>query len=97
MSETAPSRACRAVSDKSSMRLGNGVAQTSRRKTDPFVFCSLQGIHNYTLPGWATKDVMDKLEKLAELALLSLFGLYKTAEKSRLQGGNAQLSGRRRR
>ncbi|KFV65685.1 Prostatic acid phosphatase, partial [Dryobates pubescens] len=46
-----------------------------------------EGIHNYTLPGWATKDVIDKMEKLAELALLSLFGLYKAQEKSRLQGG----------
>uniref|UniRef100_A0A8C3KAY2 acid phosphatase n=1 Tax=Calidris pygmaea TaxID=425635 RepID=A0A8C3KAY2_9CHAR len=46
-----------------------------------------QGIHNYTLPVWATKDVIDKMEKLAELSLLSLFGLYKTEEKSRLQGG----------
>lgn len=27
------------------------------------------------------------MEKLAELALLSLFGVYKTEEKSRLQGG----------
>uniref|UniRef100_A0A8B9P4P1 acid phosphatase n=1 Tax=Apteryx owenii TaxID=8824 RepID=A0A8B9P4P1_APTOW len=45
------------------------------------------GIHNYTRPVWATKDVMDKMEKLAELSLLSLFGLYKTEEKSRLQGG----------
>ncbi|XP_052651114.1 prostatic acid phosphatase-like isoform X3 [Harpia harpyja] len=44
-------------------------------------------IHNYTLPVWATKDAIDKLEKLAELSLLSLFGLYKTEEKSRLQGG----------
>ncbi|PKU33582.1 prostatic acid phosphatase-like [Limosa lapponica baueri] len=44
-------------------------------------------IHNYTLPVWATKDVIDKMEKLAELSLLSLFGLYKTEEKSRLQGG----------
>ncbi|XP_013806188.2 prostatic acid phosphatase [Apteryx mantelli] len=46
-----------------------------------------EGIHNYTRPVWATKDVMDKMEKLAELSLLSLFGLYKTEEKSRLQGG----------
>ncbi|KAJ7404550.1 Prostatic acid phosphatase [Willisornis vidua] len=46
-----------------------------------------EGIHNYTLPVWATKDVIDKMEKLAELSLLSLFGLYKTEEKSRLQGG----------
>ncbi|NXL87134.1 PPAP phosphatase, partial [Alectura lathami] len=46
-----------------------------------------EGIHNYTLPVWATKDVVDKMEELAELALLSLFGVYKTEEKSRLQGG----------
>ncbi|NXF47803.1 PPAP phosphatase, partial [Oceanites oceanicus] len=45
-----------------------------------------EGIHNYTLPLWATKDVIDKMENLAELSLLSLFGLYKTEEKSRLQG-----------
>ncbi|NXU51298.1 PPAP phosphatase, partial [Turnix velox] len=46
-----------------------------------------EDIHNYTLPVWATKDVINKMEKLAELALLSLFGVYKTEEKSRLQGG----------
>ncbi|NXR40397.1 PPAP phosphatase, partial [Zosterops hypoxanthus] len=46
-----------------------------------------EGIHNYTLPAWATEDVINKMEKLAELALLSLFGVYKTEEKSRLQGG----------
>ncbi|GAB0184323.1 dnaJ subfamily C member 13 [Grus japonensis] len=52
-------------------------------------------IHNYTLPVWATKDVINKMEKLAELSLLSLFGLYKTEEKSRLQGaaGSAVLVG----
>uniref|UniRef100_U3IDR4 acid phosphatase n=1 Tax=Anas platyrhynchos platyrhynchos TaxID=8840 RepID=U3IDR4_ANAPP len=46
-----------------------------------------RGIHNYSLPVWATKDVVDKMEKLAELSLSSLFGVYKTEEKSRLQGG----------
>ncbi|NXP04026.1 PPAP phosphatase, partial [Thinocorus orbignyianus] len=54
-----------------------------------------EDIHNYTLPAWATKDVINKMEKLAELSLLSLFGIYKTEEKSRLQGGvlvNAILS-----
>ncbi|NWR93206.1 PPAP phosphatase, partial [Furnarius figulus] len=50
-----------------------------------------EGIHNYTLPVWATKDVIDKMEKLAELSLLSLFGLYKTEEKSRLQGGFKEI------
>uniref|UniRef100_A0A672TMH0 acid phosphatase n=1 Tax=Strigops habroptila TaxID=2489341 RepID=A0A672TMH0_STRHB len=63
--------------------------QNLRRKEKPhdFVFLSHQGIHNFTLPVWATKDVINKMEKLAELSLLSLFGLYKTEEKSRLQGG----------
>ncbi|XP_072186650.1 prostatic acid phosphatase-like [Excalfactoria chinensis] len=46
-----------------------------------------ESIHNFSLPAWATKDTVDKMEKLAELALLSLFGVYKTEEKSRLQGG----------
>ncbi|NXD77026.1 PPAP phosphatase, partial [Halcyon senegalensis] len=46
-----------------------------------------EDIHNYSLPVWATRNVIDKMEKLAELSLLSLFGLYKTEEKSRLQGG----------
>ncbi|KAF4793184.1 hypothetical protein TURU_113439 [Turdus rufiventris] len=46
-----------------------------------------EDIHNYTLPVWATEDVINKMEKLAELSLLSLFGVYKTEEKSRLQGG----------
>ncbi|XP_048807271.1 prostatic acid phosphatase-like isoform X2 [Lagopus muta] len=46
-----------------------------------------ESIHNYSLPVWATKDTVGKMEKLAELALLSLFGVYKTEEKSRLQGG----------
>ncbi|NXV79009.1 PPAP phosphatase, partial [Atlantisia rogersi] len=46
-----------------------------------------EDIHNYTLPVWATKDVIGKMEKLAELSLLSLFGLYKREEKARLQGG----------
>ncbi|XP_019364393.1 PREDICTED: prostatic acid phosphatase-like isoform X2 [Gavialis gangeticus] len=44
-------------------------------------------IHNYTVPEWATKDFTDKMERLTELSLLSLFGIYKTEEKSRLQGG----------
>lgn len=31
------------------------------------------------------------MEKLAELSLLSLFGVYKTEEKSRLQGGKSKM------
>ncbi|XP_067417720.1 prostatic acid phosphatase-like [Emydura macquarii macquarii] len=46
-----------------------------------------ESIHNYTLPKWASRDVMDKMKKLAALSLQSLFGIYKTEEKSRLQGG----------
>lgn len=51
---------------------------------DP-LFC--EGIHNFTLPSWATKDTMTKLKELSELSLLSLYGVYKQQEKSRLQGG----------
>ncbi|KAJ6666505.1 hypothetical protein lerEdw1_020228 [Lerista edwardsae] len=43
--------------------------------------------HNYTLPSWATEDVLAKLEKLSELTFLSLYGIYKKKEKSQLQGG----------
>ncbi|XP_051466814.1 prostatic acid phosphatase-like [Apus apus] len=46
-----------------------------------------EDIHNFTLPVWATKDVINKMKTLTELSLLSLFGIYKTEEKSRLQGG----------
>ncbi|ELW48266.1 Prostatic acid phosphatase [Tupaia chinensis] len=45
------------------------------------------GIHNFTLPSWATEDAMTKLKELSELSLLSLFGVHKQKEKSRLQGG----------
>ncbi|XP_063160054.1 prostatic acid phosphatase-like [Candoia aspera] len=46
-----------------------------------------ESIHNYTLPEWATEDVMAKLAELTELSLSSLFGIYKREEKARLQGG----------
>uniref|UniRef100_A0A8C8S0T4 acid phosphatase n=1 Tax=Pelusios castaneus TaxID=367368 RepID=A0A8C8S0T4_9SAUR len=46
-----------------------------------------ESIHNYTLPEWASQEVMGKMEKLAALSLQSLFGIYKTKEKSQLQGG----------
>ncbi|XP_032091750.1 prostatic acid phosphatase-like [Thamnophis elegans] len=49
------------------------------------LFC--ESIHNYTLPEWATEDVMRKLTELTELSLSSLFGIYKREEKARLQGG----------
>ncbi|EHB09870.1 Prostatic acid phosphatase [Heterocephalus glaber] len=51
---------------------------------DP-LYC--EGIHNFTLPSWATKDTMTKLRELSELSLLSLYGIHKQKEKSRLQGG----------
>ncbi|KAM6450886.1 prostatic acid phosphatase isoform 2-T2 [Liasis olivaceus] len=49
------------------------------------LFC--ESIHNFTLPEWATEDVMAKLTELTELSLSSLFGIYKREEKARLQGG----------
>nr|XP_013015432.1 prostatic acid phosphatase [Cavia porcellus] len=51
---------------------------------DP-LYC--EGVHNFTLPSWATKDTMTKLRELSELCLLSLYGIHKQKEKSRLQGG----------
>uniref|UniRef100_A0A8C6AUP0 acid phosphatase n=1 Tax=Monodon monoceros TaxID=40151 RepID=A0A8C6AUP0_MONMO len=50
---------------------------------DP-LFC--EGVHNFTLPSWATEDTMTKLE-ISELSLLSLYGIHRQKEKSRLQGG----------
>uniref|UniRef100_A0A452HPV2 acid phosphatase n=1 Tax=Gopherus agassizii TaxID=38772 RepID=A0A452HPV2_9SAUR len=44
-------------------------------------------IHNYTLPEWASRDVMKKMKELAALSLQSIFGIYKTKDKARLQGG----------
>ncbi|KAM7176663.1 prostatic acid phosphatase-like [Macrochelys suwanniensis] len=49
------------------------------------LFC--ESIHNYTLPKWASKDIMKKMKELAALSLQSIFGIYKTNDKSRLQGG----------
>ncbi|KAM6159681.1 prostatic acid phosphatase isoform 2-T2 [Erethizon dorsatum] len=51
---------------------------------DP-LYC--EGVHNFALPSWATKDTMTKLRELSELSLLSLYGIHKQKEKSRLQGG----------
>uniref|UniRef100_A0AAA9S8P0 acid phosphatase n=1 Tax=Bos taurus TaxID=9913 RepID=A0AAA9S8P0_BOVIN len=51
---------------------------------DP-LFC--EGVHNFTLPSWATEDTMTKLKEISELSLLSLYGIHKQKEKSRLQGG----------
>lgn len=62
--------------------------QTVRNETTHFLPLSLlQSVHNFTLPSWATEDVMTKLRELSELSLLSLYGIHKQEEKSRLQGG----------
>ncbi|KAG8572765.1 hypothetical protein GDO81_012157 [Engystomops pustulosus] len=44
-------------------------------------------IHNYSLPVWATDDVLNKLSRLSDIGLATIFGVYKHHEKSRLQGG----------
>ncbi|XP_069814439.1 prostatic acid phosphatase [Dendropsophus ebraccatus] len=44
-------------------------------------------LHNYTLPDWANKDVMEKLLQLSNIGLATLYGVYKHHEKSRLLGG----------
>ncbi|XP_049565835.1 prostatic acid phosphatase isoform X5 [Orcinus orca] len=46
-----------------------------------------RGVHNFTLPSWATEDTMTKLKEISELSLLSLYGIHRQKEKSRLQGG----------
>ncbi|XP_009462761.1 PREDICTED: prostatic acid phosphatase [Nipponia nippon] len=75
------------------MAVNTGLELNNLKKLDNFQLWNTydtlhcEAIHNYTLSVWATKDVMDKMEKLSELSLLSLFGIYKTEEKSRLQGG----------
>uniref|UniRef100_A0A8D2LWX4 acid phosphatase n=1 Tax=Varanus komodoensis TaxID=61221 RepID=A0A8D2LWX4_VARKO len=65
----------------------------NQRKTDNFKIWHVQdtllceSIHNYSLPEWATEEVMGKLNELTVLSLSSLFGIYKREEKARLQGG----------
>ncbi|XP_075068544.1 prostatic acid phosphatase [Mixophyes fleayi] len=48
---------------------------------------SCERYHNYSLPEWVTKDVMDKLSHLSDISMSSFFGIHKHYEKSRLQGG----------
>ncbi|XP_044275099.1 prostatic acid phosphatase-like [Varanus komodoensis] len=71
----------------------SGYDASSLRKTDNFKIWHVQdtllceSIHNYSLPEWATEEVMGKLNELTVLSLSSLFGIYKREEKARLQGG----------
>ncbi|XP_042328137.1 prostatic acid phosphatase-like [Sceloporus undulatus] len=44
-------------------------------------------IHNYPLPSWVTKEILDELNKLSDLTHEAFFGIYKKNEKSKLQGG----------
>ncbi|XP_069504818.1 prostatic acid phosphatase-like [Ambystoma mexicanum] len=46
-----------------------------------------EGIHNMTLPAWATTEVRTKLLELSQILLMALFDILKQVEKSRLQGG----------
>ncbi|XP_073534194.1 prostatic acid phosphatase isoform X3 [Phyllobates terribilis] len=54
-------------------------------KVSDALFC--ERVHNYTLPDWASKDVLDKLFQLSDIGISTLYGVYKQHEKSRLQGG----------
>lgn len=73
--------------------LQNGTGYSSEELSDGYkwwmVYDALhcEQSHNYTLPDWATKDVMDKLSQLSDIGMSTVYGVYKHHEKSRLQGG----------
>ncbi|XP_043914927.1 testicular acid phosphatase isoform X1 [Protopterus annectens] len=43
--------------------------------------------NNFTLPEWATPEIMSHLEEFAEFEILSRIGMYKPEEKAQLFGG----------
>ncbi|XP_062918336.1 lysosomal acid phosphatase-like isoform X2 [Mobula hypostoma] len=49
------------------------------------LFC--EKTHNFTLPSWATHEVMARMRELNDFGMEVFFQLHKTQEKSRLQGG----------
>ncbi|CAH2318917.1 testicular acid phosphatase homolog [Pelobates cultripes] len=49
------------------------------------LFC--QKSHNFTLPDWATPDVLKTLQEISAFDIKSHTGLYKITEKARLTGG----------
>ncbi|KAM4652813.1 testicular acid phosphatase homolog [Discoglossus pictus] len=49
------------------------------------LFC--QKSHNFTLPAWATPDVLKTLEEISTFDVKSHVEIYKTTEKARLTGG----------
>ncbi|XP_072905188.1 prostatic acid phosphatase-like isoform X3 [Hemitrygon akajei] len=48
------------------------------------LFC--EKTHNFTLPSWATHEVITRMGELNDFGMEILFQLHKTQEKSRLQG-----------
>ncbi|XP_059831352.1 lysosomal acid phosphatase-like isoform X4 [Hypanus sabinus] len=49
------------------------------------LFC--EKTHNFTLPSWATHEVITRMRELNDFGMEIIFQLHKTQEKSRLQGG----------
>ncbi|NP_001121203.1 lysosomal acid phosphatase S homeolog precursor [Xenopus laevis] len=49
------------------------------------LFC--EKTHNFSLPTWATADVLSKLNKLKDFSFVFLFGVHERVKKARLQGG----------
>ncbi|XP_043914928.1 testicular acid phosphatase isoform X2 [Protopterus annectens] len=48
---------------------------------------SMKKFNNFTLPEWATPEIMSHLEEFAEFEILSRIGMYKPEEKAQLFGG----------
>lgn len=49
------------------------------------LFC--EQTHGLVLPPWASPRAMQRLSQLKDFSFRFLFGIYKQAEKARLQGG----------
>lgn len=47
----------------------------------------MQKTHGLVLPPWASPQTMQHLRQLKDFSFRFLFGIYKQAEKARLQGG----------
>ncbi|XP_068092366.1 prostatic acid phosphatase [Hyperolius riggenbachi] len=73
--------------------LQNITGYTAEKLNEPFTWWTIydalliEGIHNYTLPDWATQNVLEKLLRLSEISLASLYGIDNQQEKSRLMAG----------
>ncbi|XP_051885070.1 lysosomal acid phosphatase-like isoform X3 [Pristis pectinata] len=69
------------ISDETKMK----VTIQNEWKVYDTLFC--EKTHNFSLPSWATHEVITRLSELNDFGMEMLFRLHKTQEKSRLQGG----------